>query len=104
MGDRAWPDEVERVAAFLRAAGVEARVEEFRAGTPTAEDAARAVGCELGQIVKSLVFECDGQALVEYSLLLALIAVVAFGAVNEFGLGVSSLYSQIVSGVKAGMP
>ena len=49
MGDRAWPDEVERVAAFLRAAGVEARVEEFR---------------ELGQIVKSLVFECDGQALV----------------------------------------
>ena len=64
MGERAWPDEVERVAAFLRAAGVEARVEEFRAGTPTAEDAARAVGCELGQIVKSLVFECDGQALV----------------------------------------
>ena len=46
----------------------------------------------------------DGQALVEYSLLLALIAVVAFGAVNEFGLGVSGLYSQIVSGVKAGMP
>jgi Flp pilus assembly pilin Flp len=46
----------------------------------------------------------DGQALVEYSLLLALIAVVAFGAVNEFGLGVSNLYSQIVSGVKAGMP
>jgi Flp pilus assembly pilin Flp len=46
----------------------------------------------------------DGQVLVEYSLLLALIAVVAFGAVNEFGLGVSGLYSQIVSGVKAGMP
>jgi Flp pilus assembly pilin Flp len=45
----------------------------------------------------------DGQALVEYSLLLALIAVVTFGAVNEFGLGVSSLYSQIVSGVKAGL-
>jgi len=48
--------------------------------------------------------EEDGQALVEYSLLLALLAVVAFGAVNEFGLGVSSLYSQIVSGVQAGMP
>jgi Flp pilus assembly pilin Flp len=46
----------------------------------------------------------DGQALVEYSLLLALIAVVAFGAVNEFGQGVSGLYSQIASGVKAGMP
>ena len=37
----------------------------------------------------------DGQALVEYSLLLALIAVVAFGTVNEFGLGVSALYSKI---------
>jgi prolyl-tRNA editing enzyme YbaK/EbsC (Cys-tRNA(Pro) deacylase) len=62
--ERSWPDDVERVAAFLREAGVEARVEEFRAGTPTAEDAARAVGCELGQIVKSLVFDCDGRALV----------------------------------------
>jgi Flp pilus assembly pilin Flp len=47
--------------------------------------------------------EEDGQALVEYSLLLALIAVVTFGAVNEFGLGVSNLYSQIVSGVQAGL-
>lgn len=45
----------------------------------------------------------DGQALVEYSLLLALIAIISFGAVNEFGLGVSSLYSQIVAGVKAGL-
>ena len=52
------------MAAFLREAGAEARVEEFRAGTPTAEDAARAVGCELGQIVKSLVFDCDGEAVV----------------------------------------
>ena len=39
--------------------------------------------------------EEDGQALVEYSLLLALIAVVAFGTVNAFGLGVSALYSKI---------
>jgi Cys-tRNA(Pro) deacylase len=61
---RAWPDEVERVAAFLREAGVEARVEEFAEGTPTAEDAARAVGCALAQIVKSLVFDCDGRAIV----------------------------------------
>ena len=37
----------------------------------------------------------EGQALVEYALLLALIALVAFGAVNEFGLGVSKLYSKI---------
>jgi Cys-tRNA(Pro) deacylase len=58
--NRGWPDPVERVASFLRAGGVEARIEEFAAGTPTAEDAARAVGCKLAQIVKSLVFHCDG--------------------------------------------
>lgn len=58
----AWPEPVERVAAFLRAAGAEARIEEFDQPTPTAEDAARAVGCSLGQIVKSLVFDCDGRA------------------------------------------
>jgi prolyl-tRNA editing enzyme YbaK/EbsC (Cys-tRNA(Pro) deacylase) len=64
VGQRVWPEEVERVAGFLRGAGVEARVEEFKEGTPTAEDAARAVGCELGQIVKSLVFDCDGRPIV----------------------------------------
>jgi Cys-tRNA(Pro) deacylase len=58
----AWPEPVERVSAVLREAGAEARVEEFADGTPTAEDAAAAVGCDLGQIVKSLVFECDGHA------------------------------------------
>jgi Flp pilus assembly pilin Flp len=39
----------------------------------------------------------DGQALVEYALLLSLVALVAFGAVDLFGLGVSSLYSKIVA-------
>jgi len=37
----------------------------------------------------------EGQALVEYALLISLIAIVAFGAVNEFGLGVSSLYGKV---------
>jgi Flp pilus assembly pilin Flp len=41
--------------------------------------------------------EENGQALVEYALLLSLIAVVAFGTVNVFGHGVSSLYSKIVA-------
>ena len=59
-----WPEPVERVASFLRHGGVEGRIEEFDAGTPTAEDAARAVGCKLGQIVKSLVFDCDGSPFV----------------------------------------
>ena len=55
-----WPASVERVASVLRERGVHARLEEFPDGTPTARDAARAVGCELNQIVKSLVFVCDG--------------------------------------------
>ena len=39
-----WPESVERVAAVLRGAGIDARVEEFREGTPTARAAAKAVG------------------------------------------------------------
>lgn len=50
---------------FLEAAkvlghGVEVR--RFPEGTKTAADAARAVGCDIGQIVKSLVFMADGRA------------------------------------------
>ena len=58
-----WPEPVERVANFLRAAGIEARIEEFSEGTPTAQDAAKAVGCDLRQIVKSLVFTCGERIL-----------------------------------------
>jgi prolyl-tRNA editing enzyme YbaK/EbsC (Cys-tRNA(Pro) deacylase) len=54
-----WPESVERVAGFLRDAGAEARVEEFATPTPTAQAAADAVGCDLRQIVKSLLFETD---------------------------------------------
>jgi prolyl-tRNA editing enzyme YbaK/EbsC (Cys-tRNA(Pro) deacylase) len=57
----AWPEPVQRVSAVLRAAGAEARIEEFPAGTSSAEEAARAIGCRLRQIVKSLVFDCDGR-------------------------------------------
>jgi prolyl-tRNA editing enzyme YbaK/EbsC (Cys-tRNA(Pro) deacylase) len=55
---------VERVARVLREAKVEARVEQFSEGTPTAEEAARATGAPLDEIVKSLVFSCDGRAIV----------------------------------------
>jgi prolyl-tRNA editing enzyme YbaK/EbsC (Cys-tRNA(Pro) deacylase) len=58
----AWPEAVERVAAALREAQVEARIEEFAGGTASAQDAADAVGCKLGQIVKSLVFVAGAQA------------------------------------------
>jgi len=57
---QAWPEPVERVAAVLRARAVDARLEEFEDGTPTASAAARAAGCGQDQIVKSLVFVCDG--------------------------------------------
>jgi Cys-tRNA(Pro) deacylase len=59
-----WPEPVERVAAFLRETGAEARIEEFADETPTAADAAEAVGCSLEQIVKSLVLICDGRPVV----------------------------------------
>jgi Cys-tRNA(Pro) deacylase len=59
-----WPEAVERVAAFLREERAEARLEEFEAGTPTAREAAAAVGCELGQIVKSVVVVCDDRPVV----------------------------------------
>ena len=54
-----WPEPVERVAAYLRQAGAEARLEELESGTATAEEAAKAAGCTLEQIVKSIVLVCD---------------------------------------------
>ena len=56
-----FPEPVERVASFLRVAAVDATIQEFPEGTPTAEEAARATGCKLEQIVKTLVFVADGE-------------------------------------------
>jgi Cys-tRNA(Pro) deacylase len=56
-----WPEPVERVAVVLRERGVDARLEEFHEGTETAAEAAAAVGCDTAQIVKSLVFVCEGR-------------------------------------------
>jgi Cys-tRNA(Pro) deacylase len=56
-----WPEPVARVAEVLQRAGIDARVEEFAEGTPTAGAAAKAVGSSRAQIVKSLVFICDGR-------------------------------------------
>jgi Cys-tRNA(Pro) deacylase len=53
-----------RVVAAAAVAGLEITVRRFPEGTRTAEDAARAVGCEVAQIVKSLVFVADGQPVV----------------------------------------
>jgi prolyl-tRNA editing enzyme YbaK/EbsC (Cys-tRNA(Pro) deacylase) len=47
---------LERVTAYLAEHGLADRVITFEGSTKTAQLAADAVGCELGQIVKSLVF------------------------------------------------
>lgn len=41
------------------ALGLEIRVTRFPQGTRTAQDAARAIGCEVGAIVKSIVLDSD---------------------------------------------
>jgi prolyl-tRNA editing enzyme YbaK/EbsC (Cys-tRNA(Pro) deacylase) len=54
-----WPEKVERVARELRRASVEATLQEFPEGTATAADAARAIGCDRGEVVKSIVFVAE---------------------------------------------
>lgn len=46
-----------RVQAALAEAGVEFEVREFPASTRTAAEAAAAIGCQVGQIAKSLIFK-----------------------------------------------
>lgn len=41
--------------------GLDITIQEFEAGSRTAEDAAKAVGCPVAQIVKSLLFIVNGQ-------------------------------------------
>ncbi|CAN5376022.1 YbaK/EbsC family protein [soil metagenome] len=50
---------VVRVTDAARAAGLEINVQRFPEGTRTAAEAASAVGCEVAQIIKSLVFIAD---------------------------------------------
>jgi Cys-tRNA(Pro) deacylase len=46
------------------ALGITIEPREFPEGTRTADDAARAIGIEVGQIVKSLVFAVDGSPVI----------------------------------------
>lgn len=48
-----------RVVGELRARGVEGPFVEFEASTKTADDAATALGCDVGAIASSLVFMLD---------------------------------------------
>jgi Cys-tRNA(Pro) deacylase len=53
------PRAAEAVVAAGRSLGLKLDVREFPEGTRTAADAARAIGCQVDQIVKSLVFMAD---------------------------------------------
>lgn len=55
---------VQRVVDAGAARGLRVEPRAFPEGTKTAEDAARAIGVDVGQIVKSLVFEVDGTVVV----------------------------------------
>jgi Cys-tRNA(Pro) deacylase len=51
----------QKVAEAAREQGLDIAIKEFTETTRTAEDAARAIGCTVAQIVKSLVFVVDSQ-------------------------------------------
>jgi prolyl-tRNA editing enzyme YbaK/EbsC (Cys-tRNA(Pro) deacylase) len=53
-----------RFEEWLEASGLDLAVRTFPAGTRTAEDAARAIGCDVAQIVKSLVFAAGGEPVI----------------------------------------
>lgn len=58
--DQAVKSSIERVAAAAAEIGLDVEIKTFSESTRTAEDAARACGCDVAQIVKSLVFEDGG--------------------------------------------
>ena len=58
---------IDRFLDAARARGLTAELRRFPEGTKTAEDAAQAIGCEVSQIVKSLVFMADGRAVMAYT-------------------------------------
>ncbi len=57
---------VQRVIDAGAALGVEVRPRNFPEGAKTAQDAADAIGCDVGQIVKSLIFGVDGEIVLAY--------------------------------------
>lgn len=55
------PAAVGRVEAAAHELGLDVEIREFPDGTRTADEAAAAIGVEVGQIVKSLIFSVGGQ-------------------------------------------
>jgi prolyl-tRNA editing enzyme YbaK/EbsC (Cys-tRNA(Pro) deacylase) len=58
---------IERFTDSARRVGVEPRIQRFPEGTKTAADAARAIGCDVAQIVKSLIFMVDGRPVIAFT-------------------------------------
>ena len=57
---------VARVIAAARDLGIDIAPRRFPDGTKTAADAAAAIGVDIGQIVKSLIFAVDGELVLAY--------------------------------------
>ncbi len=57
---------VQRVIDAGHALGVEVTPHHFPEGAKTAQAAAEAIGCDVGQIVKSLIFGVDGEIVLSY--------------------------------------
>mgnify|MGYP000046291958 FL=1 len=62
MPEKLHPN-IEKVAAALREHGVSGEITVFAEATPTAATAAAQLGCEVGAIANSLIFDADGEPL-----------------------------------------
>jgi prolyl-tRNA editing enzyme YbaK/EbsC (Cys-tRNA(Pro) deacylase) len=58
---------IERFTEAAEKLGIEPEIRRFPEGTKTAEDAARAIGCDVAQIVKSLVFMADDVPVIAFT-------------------------------------
>lgn len=58
---------IERFTKSALILGIEPRIQRFPEGTKTAADAARAIGCDVAQIVKTLVFMTDGRPVIAFT-------------------------------------
>ena len=58
---------IERFTESARRLGVDPRIRRFPEGTKTAAAAAEAIGCDVAQIVKSLVFVADGHPVIAFT-------------------------------------
>jgi prolyl-tRNA editing enzyme YbaK/EbsC (Cys-tRNA(Pro) deacylase) len=58
---------IDRFLEATRAHGIDPDVRRFAEGTKTARDAAEAIGCDVGQIVKSLVFMADDRPVMAFT-------------------------------------